>query len=58
MSRPSTRDIVTTLTNLKGHRLLDETPDRTQDSLILALYSLNPQRIMGESAISMDLCES
>jgi transposase len=49
---------VTILTNLDGRRILEVTPDKTQDSLVLALNSLNPEQIAGVSAFSVDRWES
>jgi transposase len=46
---------VTILPDLEGRRILEVTPDRTQDSLVLALNSLNPDQIAGVSAVSMDM---
>ena len=48
---------VTILTDLEGRRILEVTPDRTQDSLVLSLNSLNSDQIAGVSAVSMDMWE-
>ena len=48
---------VTILNDLEGRRILEVTADRSQDSLILALKTLNQDQIVGVSAVFMDVWE-
>jgi transposase len=45
----------TILTNLEGRHILEVTPDRSQDSLVMALRALSHDPIVGASAFSMGM---
>ena len=48
---------VTVLTDLEGRRILEVTPDRTKESLVTAIKSLDSKHISGIQAVSMDMWE-
>ena len=48
---------VTILTDLDGRRILEVTPERTTDSLVSALKTLDSTQISGVQAVSMDMWE-